>query len=210
MGIIKARRAPTPEYPYGYMKDKYVFRRGLRVAHKGWVGGFGGGRAGLILTVNPQPVTPTPNLSLISAVGIFCLGAGASIVNGAQAIVEPAVHADNMGWGLAVLLVSTLVEGYSLSVAVRAVAEGARAAGMRFWEFVRAGRDPTSIAVMMEDGAAVAGLLIAALATKLVSWTGYMARLCPPCPLCPPDRLPAPFHLPATCAARAAASPCSR
>lgn len=26
LGIAKAQRAPTPEYPYGYMRDKFVFR----------------------------------------------------------------------------------------------------------------------------------------------------------------------------------------
>lgn len=61
----------------------------------------------------------------------------------------------------AVLGVSLLLEGYSLLVAVRTVTAGAAAAGLPFAEFVRRGMDPTSIAVMMEDGAACAGLLIA-------------------------------------------------
>ena len=61
----------------------------------------------------------------------------------------------------AVLGVSLLLEGYSLLVAVRTVTAGAAAAGLPFSEFVRRGMDPTSIAVMMEDGAACAGLVIA-------------------------------------------------
>ena len=61
----------------------------------------------------------------------------------------------------AVLGISGLVEGYSLWVAVRAVNQGAQAAGLTFWEFVKRGMDPTSIAVMMEDAAAVTGLAIA-------------------------------------------------
>lgn len=83
---------------------------------------------------------------------------------------------DHMAWGLAVLLFSTLIEGYSLLVAVRAVATGAAASGMTFLAFVKAGRDPTSIAIMMEDGAAVAGLLVAAACTKLAELTGQMVR----------------------------------
>lgn len=46
-------------------------------------------------------------------------------------------------------------------VATRAVMRGAQAAGLSFMQFVRRGLDPTSIAVMLEDGAAVTGLVIA-------------------------------------------------
>ena len=63
--------------------------------------------------------------------------------------------------GCAVLGVSFVVEGYSLLVATRAVVQGAQAMGMSFWEYLRRGMDPTTVAVMMEDGAAVTGLLIA-------------------------------------------------
>ena len=57
--------------------------------------------------------------------------------------------------------VSFVVEGYSLLVATRALFSGANAVGMSFWEYVRRGMDPTTVAVMLEDGAAVAGLVIA-------------------------------------------------
>jgi solute carrier family 30 (zinc transporter), member 9 len=61
----------------------------------------------------------------------------------------------------AVLGVSLLLEGYSLLVAVRTVLRGAQQAGVPFLDFVRRGADPTSIAVMMEDSGAVAGLIVA-------------------------------------------------
>lgn len=61
----------------------------------------------------------------------------------------------------AVLGVSLLLEGYSLLVAIRTVTAGAAQQGLSFAEFVRRGMDPTSIAVMMEDGAACAGLVVA-------------------------------------------------
>lgn len=57
--------------------------------------------------------------------------------------------------------VSLLLEGYSLLVAIRTVTAGAASQGLPFAEFVKRGMDPTSIAVMMEDGAACAGLVIA-------------------------------------------------
>lgn len=61
----------------------------------------------------------------------------------------------------AVLGVSLVLEGFSLLVAVRTVTAGAASHGISFAEFVKRGMDPTSIAVMMEDGAACAGLVIA-------------------------------------------------
>ena len=66
----------------------------------------------------------------------------------------------------AVLGVSLLLEGYSLLVAVRTVTAGAASHGISFAEFVKRGMDPTSIAVMMEDGAACAGLVIAGHSTS--------------------------------------------
>ncbi len=63
--------------------------------------------------------------------------------------------------------VSFVVEGYSLLVATRSVLQGAQAMGMTFWEYIRRGMDPTTVAVMMEDGAAVTGLLIAGTALPL-------------------------------------------
>ena len=53
------------------------------------------------------------------------------------------------------------MEGYSLLVATRAVLQGATSAGLSFWEYLKRGMDPTSVAVMLEDGAAVTGLIIA-------------------------------------------------
>ena len=138
LGIVKAAKAPTKDYPYGHLREKFIF-------------------------------------SLISAVGIFCLGAGVSIVHGIHAIVDPAAEMQQ-GWGLLVLGLSTLVEGYTLLVAVRAVAVGAKAAGLKFWEYIKSGRDPVSVAIMAEDGAAVAGVMIAALFTKLAEWTQNMVR----------------------------------
>ena len=112
--------------------------------------------------------------SLISACGIFCLGAGANVMHGVQALsdTDAAVPPTHLGWALGVLGVSALVEGYSLAVAVRSVSAGAAAAGLPFREYVQRGVDPTSVAVMLEDGAAVAGLGVAGIATLLTAATG--------------------------------------
>lgn len=109
--------------------------------------------------------------SLISAVGIFCLGAGATIVHGIQNlwIAQPPT---NIFYAALVIGGSCLLEGVSLIVAVRAVRKGAAAEGMTIRDYVWRGHDPTAVAVMMEDGAAVTGLFIAGAALVAVNVTG--------------------------------------
>eukprot|EP00887_Chlorella_sp_A99_P004011 scaffold11.g4011.t1 len=113
--------------------------------------------------------------ALISAVGVFCLGAGASFVNGVQQLLAPGLQLENMGLSLAVLAGSSALEVVSLRVAFRHLREGARERGMSIWQYVRRGRDPATSAIVAEDAGAVAGLGIAGLATW-ASWvTGHAA-----------------------------------
>eukprot|EP00197_Chlamydomonas_leiostraca_P006155 CAMPEP_0202858940 /NCGR_PEP_ID=MMETSP1391-20130828/1265_1 /ASSEMBLY_ACC=CAM_ASM_000867 /TAXON_ID=1034604 /ORGANISM="Chlamydomonas leiostraca, Strain SAG 11-49" /LENGTH=659 /DNA_ID=CAMNT_0049537923 /DNA_START=118 /DNA_END=2097 /DNA_ORIENTATION=+ len=109
--------------------------------------------------------------SLISAVGIFFLGAGASVIHGLHTLTETRVL-EGAGWSYAVLGVSALLEGYSLWVASKYVVAGAAARRMPVLQYIKAGVDPTTVAVMMEDGGAVAGLLIAGVCTALAHATG--------------------------------------
>uniref|UniRef100_A0A1D1XDU8 Metal tolerance protein C4 n=1 Tax=Anthurium amnicola TaxID=1678845 RepID=A0A1D1XDU8_9ARAE len=109
--------------------------------------------------------------SLISAVGIFCLGSGATIVHGVQNLwsSEPP---ENIQYAALVIGGSFLIEGVSLLVAINAVKKGAAAEGMKVRDYVWRGHDPTSVAVMTEDGAAVTGLAIAAASLVAVKTTG--------------------------------------
>ncbi|MBA0626694.1 hypothetical protein Godav_004315 [Gossypium davidsonii] len=109
--------------------------------------------------------------SLISAVGIFCLGSGATIVHGVQNlwIAHPP---DNIEYAALVIGGSFIIEGASLVVAIQAVKKGAATEGMKVKDYVWRGHDPTSVAVMTEDGAAVTGLAIAAASLVAVKTTG--------------------------------------
>ncbi|KAK8917077.1 Metal tolerance protein C4 [Platanthera zijinensis] len=109
--------------------------------------------------------------SLISAVGIFCLGSGATIVNGIQNLSAPN-HPENIQYAALVIGGSFILEGASLLVAVRAVKKGAAAEGMTVRDYVWRGHDPTSVAVMTEDSAAVTGLAIAGASLVAVHTTG--------------------------------------
>lgn len=134
IGVIKSLQGPTSEFPYGYLRDRFVW-------------------------------------SLISAVGIFFLGAGASVFHGLHSLTD--THAiQGVGYTFLVLGVSAVLEGYSLFVAVRNIMEGASARGMTFLEYVKSGVDPTTVAVLMEDGGAILGLAIAGICTALSHFTG--------------------------------------
>ncbi|CAN8288282.1 unnamed protein product [Cochlearia groenlandica] len=109
--------------------------------------------------------------SLISAVGIFCLGSGATIVNGVQNLWT-SLPPPNMEYAALVIGGSFIIEGASLLVAIQAVKKGAAQEGMAIKDYIWRGHDPTSVAVMTEDGAAVAGLAIAAASLVAVKITG--------------------------------------
>ncbi|XP_031387874.1 metal tolerance protein C4 [Punica granatum] len=109
--------------------------------------------------------------SLISAVGIFCLGSGATIVHGIQNLGVTQTP-ENIQYAALVIGGSFIIEGASLLVAIQAVKKGAAAEGMKVRDYVWRGHDPTSVAVMTEDGAAVTGLVIAAASLVAVNTTG--------------------------------------
>ncbi|KAL3680156.1 hypothetical protein R1sor_023112 [Riccia sorocarpa] len=109
--------------------------------------------------------------SLISAVGIFCLGSGATIIHGVQNLFS-AQPLENVYLAALVLGGSAVMEGASLLVAISCVRNGAKAEGMTMRDYLWRGHDPTSVAVMMEDGAAVTGLGIAAVALAAAHYTG--------------------------------------
>ncbi|XP_041024860.1 metal tolerance protein C4 isoform X2 [Juglans microcarpa x Juglans regia] len=67
---------------------------------------------------------------------------------------------------------SFVIEGVSLIVAIQAVKKGAAAEGMKVRDYIWRGHDPTSVAVMTEDGAAVTGLAIAGASLIAVNTTG--------------------------------------
>lgn len=109
--------------------------------------------------------------SLISGVGIFFLGSGVSVYHGISVLFTPPVLA-SLPLALLVLFGSLLAEGATFVIAVNQVAKSARETGVSFTDYLVRGRDPSAVAVLVEDGAAVAGLLIAASCLGLTSYTG--------------------------------------
>lgn len=109
--------------------------------------------------------------SLISGVGIFFLGAGVTMYHGVTGLISPA-PLENLAMAYTILAGSFLVEGATLLLAIAQVRKSARESGMSFNEYVVRGRDPSAVTVLIEDGAAVAGLVLATGCLGLTSYTG--------------------------------------
>ena len=108
---------------------------------------------------------------LVSALGIFFVGAGVTIMHGIEALVDP--HPIGHSWITWVVLgISILLEGGALTIALRGIARDARHAGMSARRYVVEGKDPTTLAIVLEDGAAVLGVIIAAVCILLTEITG--------------------------------------
>ncbi|RZK31761.1 MAG: cation transporter [Hymenobacter sp.] len=99
--------------------------------------------------------------ALIVAVLIFAIGGGMSFYEGIKHLEHPEPLEDPK-WNYIVLGISILFEGAALWLALRALLEK-QATGISFWTTLRTSRDPAVFASVLENAAAVAGLLIALL-----------------------------------------------
>lgn len=92
--------------------------------------------------------------SLISGVGIFCVGTGLSIYHGIHGLLFPA-PLDSLFWAYFVLGGSLLSEGATLMIALHSIKKGAEEKKESLKQFVLEGQDPSVNVVLMEDFAAV-------------------------------------------------------
>jgi cation diffusion facilitator family transporter len=97
--------------------------------------------------------------SFVVAILIFGLGAGLSVYEGWQHMMEPEPLADAR-IAYIVLGVAFLFEGVSWTIAVRAL--GRAKGGRSWWQAIRWSKDPSTVVVLLEDSAALAGIAIAA------------------------------------------------
>ena len=113
--------------------------------------------------------------ALISAVGIFFLGCGVTMVHGIHTIQDAlagnAHKVENLTVAWVVLVLAFLVEGWSLWVAYKSVKAAADEKGWTLMHYVRKGPDPMGVAVLFEDSAAVFGVALAGGAMGMAHWT---------------------------------------
>lgn len=132
VGARRARRVATPEHPFGYGRDRYVY--GFLVA-----------------------------LMLFSAGGLFALYEGVEKLRHPHPIDRPIV-------AFVVLGVGICLEGFSLSTAV---SQSRSLKGTDSWiAFIRHAKVPDLPVVLLEDVAALIGLLLALAGVGLAVHTG--------------------------------------
>uniref|UniRef100_A0A8C7Z5F7 Proton-coupled zinc antiporter SLC30A9, mitochondrial n=1 Tax=Oryzias sinensis TaxID=183150 RepID=A0A8C7Z5F7_9TELE len=109
--------------------------------------------------------------SLISGVGIFMMGAGLSWYHGIMGLLHPEPM-ESLLWAYCILAGSLVSEGATLLVASNEIKKSARLQGLSFYEYVMQSRDPSTNVVLLEDAAAVLGVIMAAGCMGLTSLTG--------------------------------------
>ncbi len=109
--------------------------------------------------------------SFVVALLIFALGGGFAIHEGIKHIQHPRVQA-NVGWNYLVLILAMIFEGAALRVALQ---ELSKTRGSKpFMKALRDSKDSATVAVVIEDTAALLGLVIALTSVFLGQVTGWV------------------------------------
>jgi solute carrier family 30 (zinc transporter), member 9 len=127
-------------------------KRSLRKANKNYHYGFGQERF---------------FWALISACGIFFLGAGVTLYHGITSLLHPEPIATS-SIGYIVLGIALVIESVTLLLAFKELKS--RSGETKFISIIRSG-DPTTLAVLYEDAVAVFGSMVAAVSIALTSLT---------------------------------------
>jgi len=109
--------------------------------------------------------------SFVVAILIFALGGGIAIYEGVQHLLHPRQLA-NVQWNYVVLILAVIFEASALRIALREFKTTRR--DRPFFQALRESKDSTTIAVVVEDSAALAGLAIALLSVFLGQVTGWI------------------------------------
>jgi cation diffusion facilitator family transporter len=107
--------------------------------------------------------------AFVVAVVLFTVGGAFAIYEGVEKVLHPH-EVDNLVVAVVVLLVAIGLEGFSLRTAVGEARP--RLAGRSWWRFIRETKTPELPVVLLEDTAALAGLVLALLGVGLAALTG--------------------------------------
>jgi cation diffusion facilitator family transporter len=102
--------------------------------------------------------------SLVVAMSIFGMGGVVSIYEGVHHLISPSLP-HHVTVGLAVLGVSFVIEGISWVISLRGFRRSRGRRGL--WEGIVKSKDPTTFTVVLEDSAALLGILAAAAGIAL-------------------------------------------
>ena len=108
--------------------------------------------------------------SFVVAILIFALGGGIAIYEGVRHILHPRQLA-NVQWNYVVLILAMIFEGAALRVALKQFNASRR--NKPFMRALKDSKDSSTVAVVVEDTAALLGLMIAFLSVLLGHLSGW-------------------------------------
>jgi cation diffusion facilitator family transporter len=108
--------------------------------------------------------------AFVVAFVLFSLGGVFSVFEGVEKLRSPHTL-ESAGWAIGVLLGSMVLEGLSFRTGLREANE-VRPAGESWWGFIRHTKSPDLAVVLLEDSAALVGLVIALGGVVLAEATG--------------------------------------
>ena len=108
--------------------------------------------------------------SFVVAILIFALGGGIAIYEGVRHILHPRQLA-NVQWNYVVLILAMIFEGAALRVALKQFNASRR--NKPFLRAIKDSKDTSTVAVVVEDTAALLGLIIALLSVFLGHISGW-------------------------------------
>jgi len=109
--------------------------------------------------------------SFVVAILIFSLGGGIALYEGIRHIIHPR-ELQNVQWNYVVLILAMIFEGSALRVALKQFNLNRRK--KNFFAALKDSKDTTTVAVVVEDSAALYGLIIALLSVFLGHVTGWV------------------------------------
>jgi divalent metal cation (Fe/Co/Zn/Cd) transporter len=104
---------------------------------------------------------------VLSASGVFFISCALTMYHAITQFFDDSHAVDVTMLTVVVLGLSFIVEGYSQYAAYKAIKELAAKEEMTFSEYIRKGKETTSIAIFVEDSVAILGLTIAIITTTL-------------------------------------------
>jgi cation diffusion facilitator family transporter len=110
--------------------------------------------------------------SFIVALMIFLVGGVVAVWQGVEKLLHPEAIT-SPGINFAVLAVAAACEGLSFRTAYREFRQIVRGRDVRLFSFLRVSKDPNVFATLLEDGAALTGLLLAALGVAGSTFLGW-------------------------------------
>eukprot|EP00040_Diaphanoeca_grandis_P012615 m.63899 g.63899 ORF g.63899 m.63899 type:complete len:904 (-) comp23361_c0_seq1:265-2976(-) len=110
--------------------------------------------------------------SLVTALSTFGFGAVYTAYHGVTVLLYPPEHLETLPETWAILGASLAVDGFVLHTAMKDVRRRAIKTKVSVLQWVSSFKDPFTVAVIFEDGAAVLGVIAAALGIGLTTLTG--------------------------------------